>query len=120
MDDIGRKMVQISKNTIETIREIHGDEMVGEMLASWINEKVVQICKKDVFLKKYAKHLEIIGFKKDTIVIKDAHLQKVVGVTLKDNRLWCDNDKNGDKSCMHKWFAMGSLEIGVLEDNEKS
>lgn len=113
-------MVQISKKTIETIQEIHGDIIIGEMLSSWINEKITQICKKEQFFKRYAKHLEIVGFKDDTIIIKDSHLGKVVGVSLRDNRLWCDNDKNSEKPCMHKWFAMGSLEIGMLKDSEKN
>ena len=62
-----------------------------------------------------------MGYNGNKIMLRDEHDKKIIGVELKDGRLWCDfcNPSEKKKECMHKWYVMGTLEISSLTDPER-
>ena len=48
-------------------------------------------------------------------MLRDTHVDgKLVEVSLRDNRLWCSEDK--PKACTHVFYAMGRPEVANLID----
>jgi len=65
----------------------------SKSLQSYVNEILEDHIEKIAFLRRYAPHLSVHKVDSKEMSIIDEHIDKIVHVVLKDNRLWCSEDK---------------------------
>ena len=90
----------------------------SKSLQSYVNGILEDHIEKIAFLRRYAPHLSVHKVDSKEISIIDEHIDKIVHVVLKDNRLWCSEDK--PKACMHVFYAMSHPKIWMLQDAEEN
>lgn len=110
------KTVAFKESSSKAIENAFGGNDVA--FNNIVNQAMEDVVKKQNFIAKYIQHLEFVSASSKGMVIRDNHLNgKLFEVSLRDNRLWCSEDK--PKMCMHCTFTLLHLKTGSLEDQDE-
>ena len=80
------------------------------------NDLLERMLAKYEFMEKYMPEYSYIGINQNMMMIKDAKLNMIVDVQLKNGKLYCNYDKS--QNCGHVMFAIAIPEIVKLDTTE--
>ncbi len=82
-------------------------------LSGWILETMLMESEKMGLMKSYAPFLSKKIVDGNSVVIRDEKLHRLVEVTYKDKKFWCDQDEKD--CCVHIHFALTLPELAKLK-----
>lgn len=82
-------------------------------MSGWILDSMLMQIEKDDFLRTYAPYLEKMAINDNSVLIKDQKLKRIVEVSYKNKKFWCDVCEKD--SCPHIHFALALPELAKLK-----
>ena len=97
--------------------ESQGFESIGKYMLNLHENRINRIEK----LATIAPHIKYLGYRDDVMTLEDTHANKIVGVRLKDSRLWLIGDsKETNGNLMYKFYCAIHPDFVNLKDSESS
>ena len=114
MPDPARKSLTILNEIYDKVKDRYELEVPdGDIsLIKWFSSFTLLNLEKDEFLKTYAPFLSKKSIDGNSVIMKDDKLNKLVEVTYKDGKFWCDHDEKD--CCTHIHFALALPELAKL------
>ena len=82
-------------------------------LSGWILETMMMEFEKKGLMKSYAPFLSKKSVDGNSVVIRDEKLHRLVEVTYRNKKFWCDQDEKD--CCIHVHFALTLPELAKLK-----
>ena len=108
-----RYNVTIKSEVYEYISKIYQNEKSEKSLTQWISDKLILLLDKEKFLKSHFPDIENISAQKNSFVLRDKKLKRLIEVTYKNGKFMCDVDKN--ECCIHVKFVLSLPEVTKVE-----
>lgn len=94
--------------------ELQGFDSIGKYMLSLHENRKCRIEKLEMF-----PHIKYLGYRDDVMTLEDTHVNKIIGVRLKDNRLWVVGDnKESNGNLMYKFYCAIHPDYVNLKDCE--
>lgn len=94
--------------------ESEGFDSIGKYMLSLHENRKNRLTKLETF-----PHIKYLGYKDDVMTLEDTHANKIVGIRLKDNRLWVVGDgKETSNNLTYKFYCAIHPDYVFLKDSE--
>ncbi len=108
----GYRRTPIKEGVFLKLKEIYNNIGIDKGISGWISDILSLYVMKHEFLKIYAPYLSYIAVHDNELYIKDNKIDKIVEITIRDNKIYCKYCERDN--CIHAMYAIALLEIGKL------
>lgn len=109
-----RHNLTVTSEVYDRVAKLYKKDKSDKSLTQWISSKLLMILEKDEFLKSYAPFLSKVAIDGNSVVLRDEKLKRLVEITYRDNKFWCDVDEKD--CCVHVHFALALPELAELRN----
>ncbi len=108
-----RHNLTVNAEIYDRISKIYKKEKTDKSMTQWISEKLLMVIEKDEFLQRYAPYLSKIAIDGSNIILRDEKLKRLVEITYRNKRFWCDVHESD--CCIHVHFALALPETTSIK-----
>jgi hypothetical protein len=108
----GWRRIPIREEVYLKLQIIHDNIDIDKSMSGWISDLLALYVMKHEFLEIFAPHLSYIVTHNNELYIKDNKIDKIVEITIIDNKIYCKYCERDN--CIHAMYAIALLEIGKL------
>ena len=105
--------ISISDKKYQLLEKGWKASKTDKKMSGWMLDSTLMQLEKEDFLQIYAPYLEKITVNDNSIIIRDEKLRRIVEVSYKNKKFWCDVDEKD--SCQHVHFALALPELAKLK-----
>lgn len=107
--------ISISDKKFQLLQKGWKTAKSDKKLSGWILESILIQLEKEEFLQIYAPFIEKITVNDNSIIMRDEKLKRIVEVSYRNKKFWCDVDEKD--CCVHIHFALALPELAKLKKN---
>ncbi len=108
-----RHNLTVTSEIYDKIARIYRKDRSDKSLTQWISDKLLMVIEKDEFLRGYAPYISKVAVDGNSVILRDEKLKRLVEITYRGNKFWCDVDEKD--CCVHVHFALALPELSTLK-----
>ena len=115
-NDVKQVNLSMSEEKFSKLENAWKKSDSDKSIPGWIMDSILMQLEKEDFLQTYAPFLSKKIVDGNSVVLRDDKLGRLVEVTYRKGKLWCDIDE--DDCCPHVHFALCLPELAKLKSND--